>query len=92
MPEPTEPGPLPQATVDPPKRRRLSVIWIIPILAAVVAIGSTVQRILTEGPTITVVFKSAEGIEAGKVILPIPVRARGAWRTQRRRAASRARR
>jgi paraquat-inducible protein B len=69
MPEPTGLDPLPQATVDPPKRRRLSVIWIIPILAAVVAIGIAVQRILTEGPTITVVFKSAEGIEAGKTFV-----------------------
>ena len=69
MPEPTGPDSLPQATVDPPKRRRLSVIWIIPILAAVVAIGIAVQRIVTEGPTITVVFKSAEGIEAGKTFV-----------------------
>jgi paraquat-inducible protein B len=61
--------PLPQATVEPPRRTRLSVIWIIPILAAVVAIGIAVQRIVTEGPTITVVFKSAEGIEAGKTFV-----------------------
>jgi paraquat-inducible protein B len=32
----------------------------------VVAIGIAVQRILSEGPTITIVFKIAEGIEAGK--------------------------
>ena len=69
MPEPDGPDPLPQATVDPPRRTRLSVIWIIPILAAVVAIGIAVQRIVTEGPTITVVFKSAEGIEAGKTFV-----------------------
>ena len=61
--------PLPQATVEPPRRTRLSVIWIIPILAAVVAIGIAVQRIMTEGPTITVVFKSAKGIEAGKTFV-----------------------
>ena len=57
---------IPQATAEPKKRRRLSVVWIIPILAAVVALGIAVQRILSEGPTITIVFKSAEGIEAGK--------------------------
>ena len=55
--------------MEPPRRTRLSVIWIIPILAAVVAIGIAVQRIMTEGPTITVVFKSAEGIEAGKTFV-----------------------
>jgi paraquat-inducible protein B len=69
MPEPSGLGSLPQATVDPPKRRRLSVIWIIPILAAVVAIGIAVQRILAEGPTITIVFRSAQGVEAGKTFV-----------------------
>ena len=57
---------IPQATVVPRRRARISVVWIIPILAAVVAIGIAVQRILSEGPTITIVFKIAEGIEAGK--------------------------
>jgi paraquat-inducible protein B len=69
MPDPAGLEPLPQATVDPPQRRRLSVIWIIPILAAVVAIGIAVQRIVTEGPTITIVFKSAEGVEGGKTFV-----------------------
>ena len=59
----------PQATVVPPRRTRISVVWIIPILAAVVAIGIAVQRILSEGPTITIVFKAAEGIEAGKTFI-----------------------
>ena len=53
----------------PPKRRRISIVWIIPILAAVVAIGIAIQRVMTEGPTITIVFKAAEGIEAGKTFV-----------------------
>ena len=60
---------LPQATVVQKKRGRISIVWIIPILAAVVAIGIAVQRILSEGPTITIVFKVAEGIEAGKTFI-----------------------
>ena len=60
---------IPQATVVPRRRARISVVWIIPILAAVVAIGIAVQRILSEGPTITIVFKIAEGIEAGKTFV-----------------------
>ena len=52
---------LPQATVVRKKGTRISVVWIIPILAAVVAIGIAVQRIMSEGPTITIVFKAAEG-------------------------------
>ena len=57
---------LSQATVVSKKRSRISIVWIIPILAAVAAVGIAVQRILTEGPTITIMFKVADGIEAGK--------------------------
>jgi paraquat-inducible protein B len=60
---------LPQATVAPGKHRRISAVWVIPILAAVVAIGIAVQRILSEGPTITITFKAAAGIEAGKTFI-----------------------
>jgi paraquat-inducible protein B len=66
MAEPAGPEHLPQATIVPPKRGRISVIWIIPVLAAVVAIGIAVQRILSEGPSIVIVFTAADGIEAGK--------------------------
>ena len=69
MAEPVNLDDLPQATVVPKKRARLSVVWIIPILVAVVAIGVAIQRILNEGPTITIVFKAAEGIEAGKTFV-----------------------
>lgn len=57
---------LPQARVSPGRRTRIPVIWLIPILAAVVALGIAVNRILKEGPTITIEFRSAGGIEAGK--------------------------
>jgi paraquat-inducible protein B len=60
---------LPQATVVRKKRGRISIVWIIPILAAVVAVGIAVQRILSEGPSITIVFKVAEGVEAGKTFI-----------------------
>ncbi|MGA7979476.1 MAG: MlaD family protein [Chromatiaceae bacterium] len=60
---------LPQATLVPRKRGRIPIIWIIPIFAAIVAIGIAVDRILSEGPTITIVFKSAQGVEAGKTYI-----------------------
>jgi paraquat-inducible protein B len=60
---------VPRATVVPRRRAAISVVWVIPILAAVVALGIAVQRILSEGPTITIVFKIAEGIEAGKTVV-----------------------
>lgn len=60
---------IPEAAIVPKKRMRFSVVWIIPIVAALVAIGIAVQRILSEGPTITIVFKAAEGVEAGKTFV-----------------------
>src|SRR5512139_2935967 len=60
---------LPQATVIPRKQRRISIVWVIPILAGVVAIGIAIQRIMSEGPTITIVFKAAQGVEAGKTFI-----------------------
>ncbi len=69
MAENTDRDNLPQATVVPRSRTRISVVWIIPVLAAVVALGIAIQRIRSEGPTITVVFKEAQGIEAGKTFV-----------------------
>jgi paraquat-inducible protein B len=69
MAEPGSPNPLPQATLVPPKRFRISAIWIIPIVAALVALGIAFQHLVSEGPAIVVVFKSAEGIEAGKTFV-----------------------
>jgi paraquat-inducible protein B len=60
---------LPQATIEPKRGTRISVVWIIPILAAVVAIGIAIQRVMSEGPTITILFKVAEGLEAGKTFV-----------------------
>ncbi|MDQ5986185.1 MAG: Intermembrane transport protein PqiB [Syntrophus sp. SKADARSKE-3] len=60
---------IPQANTVPYKRTRFSVVWIIPIIAALVGIGIAVQRFLNEGPTITITFKVAEGIEAGKTFV-----------------------
>ena len=68
----SEPDPideLPEAVAVPPRRARYSPIWIIPILAALVAIGIFVERVISEGPTVTVTFNSADGIEAGKTFV-----------------------
>jgi paraquat-inducible protein B len=60
---------LPQATVVPKRRTRISAIWIIPIFTALVAMGIAIHKIMSEGPTITIVFKAAEGVEAGKTVI-----------------------
>ena len=70
MPETNSLDDLPQATLEPPRRKgRLSIVWIIPLLAAAVAVGIAVQRIRTEGPTITILFRAAAGIQEGKTFV-----------------------
>ena len=60
---------IPEAVAVPPRRARFSPIWIVPILAILVAIGVAWERLASEGPTITITFKSADGIEAGKTFV-----------------------
>ena len=50
----------------PKRRTRLSLVWLIPIVAAIVGAWVAVTRVLSQGPKITIVMKSAEGLEAGK--------------------------
>jgi paraquat-inducible protein B len=64
----------PRVTSSPPddlaepsvERRRVSPIWAVPIVAVLIAgwLGFTTWR--QQGPTITIQFRSAEGLEAGK--------------------------
>ena len=68
MAEPFDPEEIPQAIVVA-KKRRISVVWVVPLLAALVAIGIAIQRVMSEGPTILIVFKAAEGLEAGKTFV-----------------------
>ncbi|MFO1315946.1 MAG: MlaD family protein [Burkholderiales bacterium] len=60
---------LPQATLEPAPRARFSPVWIVPLVAVVVAVGIFADRVLSEGPTVSIVFASAEGIEAGKTFV-----------------------
>ncbi len=57
---------VPESRAVPKKGTRLSLVWVIPIVAAVIGVWVAVTRILSEGPKITIVFRSAEGLEAGK--------------------------
>ena len=52
--------------VDKGRRKRLSVIWIVPLLAVLVGIGLAVQAIRARGPEVTLQFTTAEGLEVGK--------------------------
>jgi len=52
--------------VRPRKAQRFSWIWLIPLLAAAVGATLLVRDWMATGPTITVAFASAEGIEVGQ--------------------------
>ena len=53
-------------TAEAKQERRLSPIWFVPILAVVLGVYMVVHTWMTEGPTISITFKTAEGLEAGK--------------------------
>lgn len=48
------------------QRSGLSLVWVIPIIALVVGGWLGVKAFMEKGPTITITFASAEGLEAGK--------------------------
>lgn len=66
-PQPTPPADaIPEAVARKPGPRSLQLVWIIPIVAAIIGGWIAVKTILDRGPTITIQFASAEGLEAGK--------------------------
>ena len=48
------------------RRVRVSLIWLVPIVAALVGLSMVAQSWLSAGPQITVSFLTAEGLEANK--------------------------
>ena len=63
-PQDTDMSQFPEAAV--PKKRGFSIVWIIPIVAALVGGWLTYQTISEKGPTITITFENGEGLEPGK--------------------------
>ena len=57
---------IPQAVVHEKGKRSFPFVWIIPVVALAVAGWIGLKSVWDEGPTITIQFNSAEGIEAGK--------------------------
>lgn len=57
---------IPEAVAVPRRRRPLPLVWLIPLVAALIGGWLAVRAIVDRGPTVTISFKSAEGLEAGK--------------------------
>lgn len=56
---------MPDATPEVSGRRRISPIWLVPILAMLLGIWLVFWTWRNQGPEITITFTTAEGIEAG---------------------------
>src|SRR5690242_20318675 len=55
-----------EAVAVPRSRHRVQLVWVVPLVAALIGGWLVVKSILERGPTITVTFDTAEGLEAGK--------------------------
>jgi paraquat-inducible protein B len=70
-PPPERPAPAPERpTATPPRaalrRRRFSVVWVIPLLALLIAGYLGYRTVLQQGPLLTLTFSTAEGLAAGQ--------------------------
>ena len=63
------PGALPELPAPAVRRRNRfapSLVWIVPVVAAIAALSLTLRTYFTIGPAITISLQSAEGLEAGR--------------------------
>ena len=57
---------LPAPRLLPPRRLRLSLVWLVPLAALLIGGSLLVRSWLATGPRIEIEFSTAEGLEAGK--------------------------
>lgn len=57
---------IPEAVAAPKSARSIQLVWLIPLTAVLVGGWLAVKAIIERGPTITISFKTGEGLEAGK--------------------------
>jgi paraquat-inducible protein B len=57
---------LPEAVATPRSRWRMQLVWLVPIVAVLIGGWLAVKAVLEQGPTITISFRTGEGLEAGK--------------------------
>ena len=57
---------IPEAVSEPKRRFSIQLVWIIPIVAAIIGLSLAVKSYMDRGETITITFKTGEGMEVGK--------------------------
>lgn len=53
------------------RKRRISGIWIVPLVAVLLGLWLAVDAYLKQGPTVTLRFSSAEGLQADKTLVKV---------------------
>ena len=56
---------MPEAVVST-RRHQISIVWFVPLVALLIGGWLVYKTVSEKGPTISISFKSAEGLEAGK--------------------------
>jgi paraquat-inducible protein B len=59
-------GDFPEVVTARGSRWRLQLVWLVPVVAVLIGGWLAVRAVLEQGPTITISFKTGEGLEAGK--------------------------
>ena len=60
------PDDLPEAVPDKPRRSRVPLVWILPVVVVIVGAFVVIQQKLAQGPSIDISFLDADGLEANK--------------------------
>jgi paraquat-inducible protein B len=60
---------VPHARTEPTTRWKFQVVWLIPIVSALIGAWIAVKAVMDRGPVVTITFQNAEGLEAGKTKL-----------------------
>ena len=63
---PTPPPDLPRPAIARRAHYSLWLVWLVPLVAVIIGVTLGARSILNRGPTITIYFHNAEGIEANK--------------------------
>src|SRR6266446_1080530 len=59
-------GPAPLPTARALRRRRIPLVWIVPALTGLIALWLAWDTYSKRGPTITISFDAAAGLQAGQ--------------------------
>ena len=59
-------APLPEPQLEKASHWLPSLVWLVPLIAALIGISLVAKSYFDEGPTVVVSFRSGEGLEAGK--------------------------